>query len=81
MNELITLGLIVLAGFGVFILAWWAERSTRRPGLAAFIAGFLALIGAAIGIAAGRRLLPALFVIQAIGFFYHARWKRSASRH
>jgi hypothetical protein len=80
MNGLMGLALIVMAGFGLFCLIWWIERSTRRPGLAAFIGGFVALIGAAASLSVGHRLLPLIFVLQAVMFFDSAFEKRSMAR-
>jgi CHASE2 domain-containing sensor protein len=80
MSGLVGLALIVMAGFGLFGLVWWIERSTRRPGLAAFIGGFLVLIGAAASLSVGQRLLPLIFALQALIFFYQAYDKWSVNR-
>jgi len=80
MSGLAGLALIVIAGFGLFGLVWWIERSTRRPGLAAFIGGFTVLIGAAASLSVGQRLIPLIFALQALILFSQAydKWFRES---
>lgn len=63
---------IVLAAFAFCALVWWLERVTRRPGLGFACAGATGLVGAVIGFVDGNRLLPAAFLVEAIGLLYIA---------
>ena len=65
----------ILCGAAFFGIVWGLERVTRRPGLTFLITG-LAQIGiAAVGFTQGYLLLSLLFLLQAIGFLYFARWR------
>lgn len=80
MTPLMGLLVIVIAGLAIFALALWVERATQIAGLA-FIFTAVGLLGAAaLGAANGRRLLPIVFVLQAIGFLVQARWRRTKAR-
>lgn len=68
---------ILLAGFALFALFMVLEKSLKRPGLAHVLASIGLVVGAVLGFTTGQRLLPALFIAQAVGFLYHARWQRS----
>jgi hypothetical protein len=76
--------LIVLAPFvggaAAFALALWLERATRRPGLSFGIGGVALICVAVLGLSSGSLLLPVLFLVQGIGFLYHARWRRAITR-
>ena len=80
MNPLLGILLILLAAGAFVALAFWLERKLRQPGLG-FLLGAVALLGGSVlGFVNGQRLLPSLFVLQAIGFLYSARWRRSEAR-
>ena len=80
MNPLLSLLLILLAAGAFVALAYWLERRLRRPGLGSLLGAVALLVGSALGFVAGQRLLPSLFVLQAIGFLYSARWRRAEAR-
>lgn len=80
MRELVLLTLVVLASFAIFGIAWWLERATRRPGLTFLVGGVLLLLGTGLGLALGQRLQPLFNGVQAIGFFYLARWRHVTAR-
>jgi len=67
---------IVLAGFALFGVSMALERVLDRPGLGHQMASGALLVFAALGFYRGDQLLPTLFVLQAVGFLYHARWRR-----
>jgi hypothetical protein len=67
---------IVLAGFALFGVSMALERVLDIPGLGHRIASAALLLLAAWGFYQGDRLLPSLFALQGIGFWYHARWRR-----
>lgn len=77
MQELAMATLILLAGVALFGIAWMLERAVRRPGLSFLILGVLLLVGVVIGPGWWQRLL---FGLQALGFFYLARWRHTSSR-
>jgi hypothetical protein len=79
MHELTALALIILGAFAFFAFLWWLEGRLRRPGLTFLVTGILGLIGAGAGLVQGIRLLPILFVVQAVAFLYLARWRRQSA--
>lgn len=80
MNPLVLLLGICLAAAAMFALFVAVERWLRRPGLAFLLAAVSGVVVAAFSFADGKRLVPTLLILQAIGFFVHARWLRSVAR-
>jgi hypothetical protein len=71
------LGAAVLVG-----IAWWLERTTRRPGLFFLICGVVLLVGAGLGLTWGtpfQRLLALILGVNAIGCLYMARWRQTST--
>lgn len=80
MNALLGLAVMVVVAFSAVGLTWWLERRTQRPGLTVLIGGCVMLAAAVYLLANGFRLLPLIFVAQAVCFLYLAHWKhRTAS--
>jgi CHASE2 domain-containing sensor protein len=80
MHPLLGLLLILLAAGAFVAFAYWLERRLRQPGLGVLLGAAAMLAGSALGFVAGQRLLPSLFILQALGFLYSARWRRSEAR-
>ncbi len=84
MNPSVALLFIVLGALATLGLFFGLERWARKPGLAFLFVGCTTVLAAGLGIATEKRLLPILFLLQAVGFFYLARWRwtgrRSASQ-
>jgi CHASE2 domain-containing sensor protein len=80
MNPLLGLLLIFLAAGAFVAFAIWLERRLRQAGLASLLGAVAMLAGSALGFVSGQRLLPSLFVLQAIGFLFSAHWRRSEAR-
>jgi hypothetical protein len=70
---------IILAGFASFGIVYVLEKRLRRPGLAFLVVALAMLTAATLGFLRGNRLLPALFLLQGIGFLYSANWRRTVA--
>lgn len=79
MFQLLALLAVIVGAVAVFGVSWWLERVLGWLGLRFVIGGAILLVVAVLGFARGDRLLPLLFVVQATGFYYHARWLRSTA--
>jgi O-antigen ligase len=80
MHPLIGLLIIVLAAcasFGAFVAL---ERRPRRPGLTLMLTAVSIALAAGVGFWDGKRLIPALLLLQAPGFAYFANLRRRQAR-
>ena len=79
MNALIILSPI-LVGVAAVLGAWWLERVTKHTGLMFALMGIVGLLAGAVLLLMRPHFLPAVFVLQGIGFLVHYRSVRSSSR-
>lgn len=80
MFQLLALLAVTVGAMAFFGTSWWLERMLGWLGLRFVVVGTMLLVVAVLGIARGERLLPFLFVVQSIGFYYHARRLRSTAQ-
>ncbi len=80
MSPLLGLLVIVVSALAAVVLIVWLERTTGVVGLANVVTAVAMLGAAGYGFATGTRLLPTVFVIQAILFLANARSRRTSAR-
>jgi hypothetical protein len=70
----------IVGAVAFLVIAWWLERFTRRPGLFFLIIGVAGIGGAGLAFVRGIWWLSLLFLLQAIGFLYLARFRHTTTR-